>query len=180
MGREHAPCGLPPPGDPNYDPPDPEYPYANGTLGGIYGFDFDLMKLVKPKPAKDVMSYCTPVWISDYTYRGLFERLDSIASESFRVLALAPPALFRGARIRASGQSRWLAERRRRATARRASLDLLDVAGRRVGRIEGQVVPVDHARGGYVWLPAAELLRSGQSGAASVDLRPLGGSVLAL
>jgi hypothetical protein len=26
------------------------------------------------------MSYCSPVWISDYTYRGLFERLDYIAS----------------------------------------------------------------------------------------------------
>jgi hypothetical protein len=31
-----------------------------------------------------------------------------------------------------------------------------------------------------VWLPARELEQSGQNGATSVDLRPLGGSVLPL
>ncbi|MES1188581.1 MAG: M66 family metalloprotease [Myxococcales bacterium] len=175
LGREHAPCGITDPSD-----LDSEYPYANATLGGIYGFDFDAMKLIKPKPAKDVMSYCTPVWISDYTYRGIFERLDFIASESFRALALAPPALFRLARVGRRGESRWLGERRRGATSRRAKLDLLDHAGRRLGEIEAQVVPVDHARGGYVWLPSAELARWQQLGAASVDLGPSGGSVLAL
>ena len=172
LGRDHAPCGVDDPSD-----VDPDYPYANATMGGIYGYDFDLLRLVKPKPAKDVMSYCLPIWISDYTYRGLFDRLSYIASESFRTLAFTPPELFRLARIRRTGESLWQGERRRRATARRATLDLLNDTGGRVDRIEAQVVPVDHAPGGYVWLPAQALR---QSGAASVDLRPLGGSVLPL
>ena len=173
MGREHAPCGV--------DDPDPDYPYANASMGGIYGYDFDLMRLVKPKPSKDVMSYCTPVWISDYTYRGLFERLDYIGSESFKALAIQPPELFRLARIHRSGHSLWLGERQRRhATARPSAqqLDLLDGAGRRVGSVQAELVAVDHATGGYLWLPAAALAANGA--ARSVDLRPLGGAVLGL
>lgn len=175
MGREHAPCGIP-----DLSDTDRDYPYTNGTLGGIYGYDFDLGRLVKPRPAKDVMSYCSPVWISDYTYRAIYERLDYIASESFRALAFAPPPLFRLARIRRTGQSAWLGERRRRGSARSATVDLLDQAGQRVGGIEAQVVAVDHAPGGYVWLPAQELGQSAKNGAASVDLRSFGGSVLPL
>lgn len=172
MGRDHAPCGIDDPKD-----TDPDYPYDNGGMGTTYGFDFDLVRLIKPKPARDVMSYCTPVWISDYTYSAIFERLDFIANESFRALSFSPPQLFRVARIRRDGQSAWQGERRRRAGSRRASLDLLDAAQRRLGTIEAQVLPVDHGRGGQVFLPADKL---GQSGAASVDLRPLGGSILPL
>jgi hypothetical protein len=172
MGREHAPCGISDPSD-----VDADYPYANGTLGGIYGYDFDLKRLVKPKPAKDVMSYCTPVWISDYTYRGLFERLDYIASESFRTLAFTPSPLFRLARIRRDGESVWLGERRRSGRARRLGVALLDRTGQEQRRIDAEFVAVDHAAGGYVWLPELELK---QSGADSVDLRPLGGAILTL
>ena len=171
LGREHAPCGV--------DDPDPDYPYPGATMGGIYGYDFDLMRLVKPKPSKDVMSYCSPVWISDYTYRGIFERLDYIGSESFKALGFEPLERFRLARVHRTGQSLWLGEERRRAGIRPSDrrLDLLDARGRRVGSVPGQVVAVDHAAGGYVWLPEAALAASG---AVSVDLRPLGGTILPL
>ena len=172
MGREHAPCGIDDPKD-----TDPDYPYDNGGMGTTYGYDFDLVRLIKPKAARDVMSYCTPVWISDYTYSALFERLDFIANESFRALAFSPLQLFRVARIRRGGESAWQGERRRRAGSRPVSLDLLDAAQRRMGVIEGQLRPVDHGRGGQVFLPAEKL---SQSGAASVDLRPLGGWILPL
>jgi Peptidase M66 len=169
LGRDHAPCGL--------DDPDPDYPYPGGGMGGIYGYDFDLLKLIKPKQYRDVMSYCTPVWISDYTYRGIFERLDHIGHEAFRTLSFAPPELFRLARIRQTGESLWLGDRQRHGSATTRLIDLLDSGGQRVGSIAAQVTRLDHAPGGYVWLPAREL---GQSGAVSVDLRPLGGSVLPL
>lgn len=172
MGRDHAPCGIDDPKD-----TDPDYPYDNGGMGTTYGYDFDLVRLIKPKPARDVMSYCTPVWISDYTYSALFERLDFIANESFRILAFSPPQLFRVARIRRNGQSAWQGERRRRGGSRLVSLDLLDPANQRIGTVEAQLLPVDHGKGGQVFLPADKL---GQSGASSVDLRPLGGSILPL
>jgi hypothetical protein len=178
LGRDHAPCGIDDPHD-----VDPGWPsdvgHRNAGLG-LYGYDFDLQRLIKPRQAKDVMSYCQPVWIADYTYRGIFERLDYIQTESLRALdavGLSPPALFRLARIGRRGQTVWLGDRRKNGAAARRDVALLDASGSRVGSIEAQVARADHGGGGYVWLPLGPLQ---ESGAASVDLRPFGGTVLAL
>jgi len=63
LGREHAPCG-----DPAY--PDPDYPYSNGIIGQ-FGFNLSQFTVI-PDNYKDIMSYCSPEWVSDYTYRGLY------------------------------------------------------------------------------------------------------------
>jgi hypothetical protein len=65
FGRQHAPCGDP--GD-----VDPFYPYANGIIGE-YGLDLEEEVVVMPDQAMDMMSYCGPEWISDYTYEALLE-----------------------------------------------------------------------------------------------------------
>jgi hypothetical protein len=170
LGREHADCGNP-------DGPDPSYPYRNATLGETYGYDFDLAKLLKPKAYRDVMSYCTPVWISDYTYSALFERLTYIDSERFRALAWSPPELLRVARVDRHGVSRWRGERSGRLGASRRDFALLDSSGRGVGVVQGRVSRLDH-------LPVVSVSFSSQalarSGAVAVDLRPVGGSVLPL
>ena len=57
--RNHAPCG----GASN---PDVGYPYAGGATGA-YGLDVATATL-KPPTYSDVMGYCNPEWISDYTY----------------------------------------------------------------------------------------------------------------
>jgi len=178
LGRDHAPCGIDDPHDVDRGWP-LDAAHRNAGLG-VYGYDFDLQRLIQPRQAKDVMSYCRPVWIADYTYRGIFERLDYIQTERLRALdavGLSPPALFRLARIGRRGQTVWLGDRRKNGAAARHSVDLLDRSGRPVGRIEAQVARADHGGGGYVWLPLGALL---ESGAASVDLRPFGGSVLPL
>jgi hypothetical protein len=175
LGRDHSPCGIDDPSDVDPDWPD-DTAHRNGSIG-LYGFDFDSARLLKPRPSKDVMGYCTPMWVSDYTYRGLFERLDYIASESFQAIALVPAVTYRVARVHRSGASLWLGERQHRGAHGTERLELLDAADRPVARIEVRVVRQDHAPGAYVWLPLAEL---GRSGAVSVDLRPLGGSVLRL
>ena len=61
-GREHSPCG-------GASSPDPSYPYASGQIG-VYGFDI-VAQTLQPPTRADVMSYCNPVWISDYTYVGV-------------------------------------------------------------------------------------------------------------
>jgi len=71
MGREHAPCG-------GADGPDPEYPYARAGIG-VVGWNPVTKKVVDPSRAKDFMSYCGPTWISDYTYAGLYERLEYVS-----------------------------------------------------------------------------------------------------
>jgi hypothetical protein len=60
FGRAHAPCGTS--GDPNY-------PYPNGLIG-TWGYDLESRTLRNPSERYDLMSYCAPQWISDYTYEG--------------------------------------------------------------------------------------------------------------
>lgn len=64
-GRLHAPCGDPP-------KTDEDYPYPNGSIG-VYGFSSDNQNLQTPGTRSDIMSYCTPQWISDYTYEGIMQ-----------------------------------------------------------------------------------------------------------
>lgn len=59
FGISHAPCGV---------EGDPSYPYTNAYLGS-WGWDYVDGELVPPTSAHDVMSYCSPEWISDHNYR---------------------------------------------------------------------------------------------------------------
>jgi hypothetical protein len=45
---------------------DPGYPYVGAVLGA-YGFDLGSERLIDPSH-RDLMSYCRPRWVSDYTY----------------------------------------------------------------------------------------------------------------
>ena len=63
FGRRHAPCGNP-------SSVDPHYPYPNATIG-VYGVDTEDDVLLAPAANFDMMSYCGPEWVSDYTYEGL-------------------------------------------------------------------------------------------------------------
>jgi hypothetical protein len=69
-GRGHAPCGA-------TDGLDSRYPsqgdYAMAGLGS-WGLDFRSNRFQSPTRTKDMMSYCTPIWISDYNYGLLAQR----------------------------------------------------------------------------------------------------------
>ena len=70
-GRSHAPCGGP-------AGVDPAYPYASGTIG-TWGYDVVTQKLLDPTTFVDMMSYCSPTWVSDYTFAALRQRVSSVA-----------------------------------------------------------------------------------------------------
>jgi hypothetical protein len=82
FGRRHTNCGGPHPST-----LDPAYPYA-GTTTGQWGWDNVADELRNPNVYRDVMSYCDPQWISDYTYQGV---LDFRATVSYP--ASAAPAM---------------------------------------------------------------------------------------
>lgn len=63
FGRRHAPCGNP-------AGVDPHFPYPDGSIG-VYGIDTSEETLLSPNTTHDMMSYCGPEWVSDYTYEGL-------------------------------------------------------------------------------------------------------------
>ena len=56
---QHAPCRA--------GAVDPFYPQDDGTTGG-WGYDFQRSTLVSPEDTYDLMSYCDPDWISDYSF----------------------------------------------------------------------------------------------------------------
>ncbi len=70
-GRNHAPCGGP-------ANPDPSYPYANARIG-VFGFDV-ATGVVMDAERRDVMSYCGPEWVSDYTYEAILNFRGSTAA----------------------------------------------------------------------------------------------------
>jgi hypothetical protein len=82
-GRMHAPCGGPANLDVNF--PDP------GGLTDSYGVDLSTnTPTLKPPTSSDIMGYCNSKWVSEYTYRGVFDylapasplRMDPSASSS--------------------------------------------------------------------------------------------------
>lgn len=64
--RNHAPCGAP-------GGLDSQYPFADGRIG-IYGLDVATQSLKQPSTT-DIMSYCDPKWIGDYTYKAIMDYL---------------------------------------------------------------------------------------------------------
>lgn len=69
-GRNHAPCG-------GAQGVDPGYPYANAGIG-VWGYSMPDQALIPPTQGKDIMGYCQPQWMSDYTYGALFTRIKAI------------------------------------------------------------------------------------------------------
>jgi hypothetical protein len=61
-GRYHAPCGNP-------SGIDASFPHAGGTIG-VHGLEFSRQQVHGPG-TPDLMGYCSPRWVSDYTYRAV-------------------------------------------------------------------------------------------------------------
>ncbi len=97
FGLDHAPCGGVAGADRNY--PDPN--------GKIVSTGFDGVKLVDPTKYVDIMSYCNPVWVSEYNYKKVQAFME--ASSAFGPSALmhgapeARPSLALSGRIAADG-----------------------------------------------------------------------------
>jgi hypothetical protein len=72
FGRQHAPCGNP-------SNPDANYPYPGAGIG-TWGYDQGSNSLKSPAQFTDLMGYCSPTWISDYTYEGVLAYLSGSAS----------------------------------------------------------------------------------------------------
>ena len=76
-GLDHAPC---PPG--RIFELDPEYPYDAGRIG-VTGYDISSGRLLSATRHRDIMSYCDPQWVSDYTFSAIFDRLRRINNAAF-------------------------------------------------------------------------------------------------
>jgi hypothetical protein len=138
-GREHAPCGV-------YDV-DRNYPHRNGEIA-VWGYDL-ITKEMFPPSTKDMMGYCSPIWISDYTYMALFSRIRELGPSG---IAPMTETLWPSFTVDAEGE----ATQRGRDVPVRAGLpggeavdvELLNGAGGVIEVKRGYVLPYGHLPGG--------------------------------
>ncbi len=159
QGRLHSPCG----GAANTDP---AYPYGDGGIGS-WGYDLLVHELLDPGgDARDIMGYCEPNWISDFTYRALFERIGFVNNlAAARVLTVAPPGRYRMLTVEvdggvAVGKTITL---RNPPHGQPKKVELLGRGGASLGVVTGWYYPFDHLPGGTVLVaepePAVRSLR---------------------
>jgi len=157
LGRDHSPCGGP-------DGVDRGFPYSYGQIG-VTGYDGQ--NLLDRDDYKDVMSYCVPVWISDYVYQGIFTRISYVNGlAAKRASAGAPPrsarARFQTLALRADGSLHWGREKAPAAPPAGDPLDveLLDASGALLDIVRAPFARFDHLGGGFLSVPSSLLARA--------------------
>jgi len=155
LGLPHAPCGVS--GGP--------FPYAEALIGS-WGYGLSSGELKDPQEYYDLMSYCNPVFISDYNYQKLFERIRYLNLQ-FDVLDL-PVARQRYLRVLQTPDGRRRVtgtlsmQRTPGGDEEERSVDLFDARGAHMGQTTGYFF-ASSEDGGGVWLVP-------DRGAASVEL----------
>ncbi|MEQ1506095.1 MAG: hypothetical protein ABMB14_27935 [Myxococcota bacterium] len=141
-GRSHADCG-------GASGTDPQYPYPGAKIG-VWGNSVVTGEVFGPQDTVDMMSYCTPIWVSDYTFYALYERMNTVAGQNRRI-APTPRTALRvlddGSSVSAGTMS--LADT---AGAPRVDIRVFDASGVSQGQTTAAFFPYDHVAGGFVAL----------------------------
>jgi hypothetical protein len=148
-GRDHAPCGIPDAGDLNF-------PHAGAALG-TWGYDLVNKKLIDPSKAKDVMSYCSPVWTSDYTFVALFDRMKSVNKAKINLPLEKLNRTYNRMRIAGDGTAIWqdpITLELPPVGFETKSVTVQTKTGTQT--IVGEWYPYDHISGGALIWPATE------------------------
>lgn len=149
-GRSHSPCG-------GAQGVDPGFPYDNADIG-VRGYDLMLDSLKLPGDYADFMSYCSPIWTSDYTYQALTDRVAQVAALGRGDGARLQRATWHTVWLHAD-TPRWGADRSLagQPSGRPVPVELLGDGGRVLDTVEGYFSPFSHVDGGVVVFPSTEL-----------------------
>jgi predicted small secreted protein len=143
-GRQHSPCG-------GAQGTDPAYPYSGASIG-VWGYDLLDKKLQSPDDVTDVMGYCQPVWVSDFTYEALFTRIKFVNNAS----VIYPPEVldrtYQRARVDGEGKLTWMSDARIHAPPMAEPLTITVQTALGSESVDAQLYPYDHLPGGVlVW-----------------------------
>jgi hypothetical protein len=159
LGRQHAPgC--------NAQGVDTHYPYPD-TGVGVDGYSIPEAAFKSRKKWKDVMGYCYPTWISDYTWNGLESRVRVVSTYSTSPFQPLPAHALQGfyapgtrpvwGRVRGT----LVSEEQAVTTSRRARIILASgeerIVAIDVSRLLSPAGPEDGARQVSVNLPDEEI-----------------------
>ncbi|MFT7520771.1 MAG: hypothetical protein ACI9MC_002922, partial [Kiritimatiellia bacterium] len=153
-GRYHAPCG-------GAGGPDPEYPHVEGVIG-VWAYDGYRDALWSPTGAHDVMSYCFPQWVSDYSWTEFHRRkleIHELYTSTERVAKRSwVPIWLHSDGSMSQGETRWLSQA--------PWGELTEVAvwdGTQTVQLRGILSSFEHARGGVMYVERAPTMPLGGS-----------------
>jgi hypothetical protein len=146
-GRYHSPCG-------GAQGTDPAYPYQNAIIG-VWGYNLLTEQLFSPSGFTDVMGYCQPIWVSDFTYKGLFNRVKALSNASI----VYPPELmnrtYDRAKLDADGNLEWMPAIHMEMPPQAGGVDLTVENDDGAYAVTGHFYPYDHLPGGVILWPQA-------------------------
>ncbi len=146
-GRAHAPCG-------GVSGADGSFPYSGGGIGA-WGWDSRNNTLQSPSNTKDVMGYCNPTWMSDYTYKALATRSASVNLAPRVSLGSGPD--WHSVMLYGDGNARWGGMVTKDLPGGDIETALaLDAAGKVVTEVEVVRVAFDHADDALLYIPEPE------------------------
>jgi hypothetical protein len=102
-----------------------------------------------------MMGYCTPVWISDYTFNALFQRIQVVNGADLLYPAADLDRVWERARVDMKGNLAWLPPvTLHTPPGGRSTQVTVQTAAGAPSRVGGQYFPYDHVPGGVLLWPA--------------------------
>ncbi len=151
-GRSHTDGGC---GSTGHDD---SYPHKGGYIG-VRGYDWRTGKLYESEAYWDFMSYCSPTWVSDYTYDKLHTRVKSVSDHYYTDTTYAlgiPPVDYWAAWVMPDGSVTWGRDRALRIPpgGDTRAIELLDGTGRVVAERSAYWSPISDFSGGRLTFAA--------------------------
>jgi hypothetical protein len=149
-GRNHAPCV---PNGGSISGVDASYPFPDGRTG-ILGFDSRTKVLLSADKSTDLMGYCSNVWLSEYTYGGITDRVATVNGAKLESFDAAAPATWRVLIVSGKGPH-WGEPITRPSVAEGTPMTarVLDDAGNEIAEIEVYRTEISDGGGFVVMVP---------------------------
>ena len=149
LGREHAPCGNP-------AGLDTRYPYPLGRIG-VWGYNVLTRELVDPASKyRDYLSYCSPIWTSDYTFASMFKGIAHANKVSLtRETGLSEARNYHFVTVRQDGTLKWgrTITRTSVPAGEERAVTFHAADGRVLSRAVGYFSPYTNLEGGLLQVP---------------------------
>ncbi|MBW2527727.1 MAG: hypothetical protein JRI23_26335 [Deltaproteobacteria bacterium] len=151
-GLPHAPCSS----FGSIDNVDPSYPHSGASIGE-WGYDLLAGQLKGPSAFVDMMSYCEPIWISDYNFQNLFERIATVnGAYRWYTPDAEAPREYERIEIRPDGTAHWRQPLRNAGPLGGQPLTVTIQIDDAQQEIDGAYFPYSHLSGGLLLFPRTE------------------------
>ena len=146
-GRGHAPCVQ----GGNIAGVDGMFPDRSGGIS-VWGWDSRSNKLMNPMTTKDIMGYCSPNWISAYTYNALAARGTQVNKRAFVLGGLS--STWRDVILYSDGSARWGGNTESDDPGGDVEqAQVLDASGNVIEEVEVMRVPLSHTDDQLLYVP---------------------------